>query len=111
MNEATNLDYEMIILGDFNESANNRKKKRENLLTTTIKQHGLQDIHKCLTTEKDVLDTWRSGEYSFRIDFIFLSEGVFEEIISHEILDIADFKTDHKALTIKIKIKEKLEKR
>ncbi|PKY34288.1 hypothetical protein RhiirB3_475964, partial [Rhizophagus irregularis] len=110
MNEATNLDYEMIILGDFNESANDRKKKREKPITTTIKQHGLQDIHECLTTEKDVLDTWRSGEYSSRIDFIFLSEGVLEEIISHEILDIADFKTDHRALTIKIKIKEKLEK-
>ncbi|PKY33931.1 DNase I-like protein [Rhizophagus irregularis] len=55
MNEATNLDYEMIILGDFNESANDRKKKREKPLTTTIKQHGLQDIHECLTTEKDKL--------------------------------------------------------
>ncbi|GET57582.1 exodeoxyribonuclease III [Rhizophagus irregularis DAOM 181602=DAOM 197198] len=76
MNEAINLEYEMIILGDFNESANDKKKKKKRPLTATIKQHGLQDVHECLTAEKDMLDTWRSGEYSSRIDFIFLSEGV-----------------------------------
>ncbi|PKY51901.1 hypothetical protein RhiirA4_469210 [Rhizophagus irregularis] len=108
MNEATNLDYEIIILGDFNESANTKKKKKKTPLTSTIIKHGLQDIHECLTAGKDMLNTWKSGEYSSRIDFIFLSEGLLEEIISHEILDIEDFETDHKALTIKFKVKEKI---
>ncbi|PKC16471.1 hypothetical protein RhiirA5_369839 [Rhizophagus irregularis] len=70
-----------------------------------IKNHGLQDVHKCLA-EKDMLDTWKSGKNSSRIDFIFTSEHILDSIISHEILDIEDFKTDHKALMIKFRIKE-----
>ncbi|PKY55305.1 hypothetical protein RhiirA4_503926 [Rhizophagus irregularis] len=106
MNEALNLDYEMVIIGDFNESTKNKKKQKP--LTNTIKNHGLQDIHESLTAAEDMLDTWKSGENSSRIDFIFASEGFQESIISHEILDIEDFETDHKALTVKIELKEKL---
>ncbi|PKC56955.1 hypothetical protein RhiirA1_473239 [Rhizophagus irregularis] len=70
-----------------------------------IKNHGLQDVHECLAG-KDMLDTWKSGKNSSRIDFIFTSEHILDSIISHEILDIEDFKTDHKALMIKFRIKE-----
>ncbi|EXX55430.1 hypothetical protein RirG_225530 [Rhizophagus irregularis DAOM 197198w] len=106
MNEAINLEYETIILGDFNESAKNKKKLKP--LTNIIKNHGLQDIHESLTAAEDKLDTWKSGDNSSRIDFIFASEGLQESIISHEILEIEDFDTDHKALTVKIELKEKL---
>ncbi|GBC47807.2 hypothetical protein GLOIN_2v29323 [Rhizophagus irregularis DAOM 181602=DAOM 197198] len=77
MNEAINLEYETIILGDFNESANNKKKLKP--LTNTIKNHGLQDIHESLTVAEDRLDTWKSGDNSSRIDFIFASEGFQEK--------------------------------
>ncbi|PKB94618.1 DNase I-like protein, partial [Rhizophagus irregularis] len=56
INEAIKLNQELIILGDFNESANNKKKSKP--LTQTIKRHGLEDVHECLTG-KDMLDTWK----------------------------------------------------
>uniref|UniRef100_U9T174 Endonuclease/exonuclease/phosphatase domain-containing protein n=1 Tax=Rhizophagus irregularis (strain DAOM 181602 / DAOM 197198 / MUCL 43194) TaxID=747089 RepID=U9T174_RHIID len=106
MNESLNLDYETVILGDFNESTKNKKKLKP--LINTIKKHGLQDIHESLTAAEDMLDTWKSGDNSSRIDFIFASESFNENIISHEIIDIEDFETDHKALTVKVELKEKL---
>ncbi|PKC02190.1 hypothetical protein RhiirA5_425607 [Rhizophagus irregularis] len=81
--------------------------KKQKPISTTIQNHDLQDVHECLAG-KDILDTWKSGETSSRIDYIFASEGILGKIISHEILEIEDFKTDHKALTIKFEIKEKL---
>jgi exonuclease III len=52
--------------------------------------------------------TWRSGENSSRIDYIFASEDIMEKIRSHEIIDVKDFDTDHKALTITFDIEEKI---
>ncbi|CAB4424719.1 unnamed protein product [Rhizophagus irregularis] len=106
INEAQKLNQELVILGDFNESANNKKKSKP--VTQTIKKHGLEDVHECLAG-KDMLDTWKSREHSSRIDYIFASEGILRQILSHEIIDIEDFKTDHKALTIKIELKESIE--
>ncbi|PKB93557.1 DNase I-like protein, partial [Rhizophagus irregularis] len=56
INDAQKLNQELIILGDFNESANNKKKSKP--LTQMIKRHGLEDVHECLTG-KDMLDTWK----------------------------------------------------
>ncbi|PKK57233.1 hypothetical protein RhiirC2_858297 [Rhizophagus irregularis] len=105
INEAQKLNQELLILGDFNESAN--KKIKSKPLIQVIKKHGLEDVHECLAG-KDILDTWKSGEYSSRIDYIFASENILGQISSHEILDIEDFETDHKALTINIELKESL---
>ncbi|PKY54223.1 hypothetical protein RhiirA4_426625 [Rhizophagus irregularis] len=103
--DAQILGHEIIILGDFNESAKNKKKRKT--LTTTIKNHDLQDVHECLAGN-DMLDTWKSGKNSSRIDFIFTSDHILDCITSHEVLEIEDFETDHKGLSIKISIKEKL---
>ncbi|PKY52578.1 hypothetical protein RhiirA4_470295 [Rhizophagus irregularis] len=103
INEAKKLNQELIILGDFNESANNKKKSKP--VTQTIKRNGLEDVQECLAG-KDILDTWKSGENSSRIDYIFASEGILGQILSHEIIDIEDFETDHKALAIKVELKE-----
>uniref|UniRef100_U9UUJ7 Endonuclease/exonuclease/phosphatase domain-containing protein n=1 Tax=Rhizophagus irregularis (strain DAOM 181602 / DAOM 197198 / MUCL 43194) TaxID=747089 RepID=U9UUJ7_RHIID len=105
INEAQKLNQELLILGDFNESTN--KKIKSKPLIQVIKKHGLEDVHECLAG-KDILDTWKSGEYSSRIDYIFASENILGQISSHEILDIEDFETDHKALTINIELKESL---
>ncbi|CAB4418814.1 unnamed protein product [Rhizophagus irregularis] len=48
--EAKQWDHELIILGDFNESTKNKKKKKP--LTNTLKNHGLQDVYECMTTGK-----------------------------------------------------------
>ncbi|PKB91850.1 hypothetical protein RhiirA5_447287, partial [Rhizophagus irregularis] len=50
-----------------------------------------------------------SRDHSSRIDYIFTSEGILGQILSHEVLDIEDFTTDHKALTIKIELKESID--
>ncbi|PKY29457.1 hypothetical protein RhiirB3_483703 [Rhizophagus irregularis] len=105
-NEAQKLNQELLILGDFNESMNNKKKSKP--LIQVIKKHGLEDVHECLAG-KDILDTWKSGEYSSRIDYIFTSESILGQISSHKILDIEDFETDHKALKINIDLKESLD--
>ncbi|PKY33556.1 hypothetical protein RhiirB3_452540, partial [Rhizophagus irregularis] len=90
----------------LNESAENKKKLKP--LIQTIKKHGLEDAHECLAGN-DKLYTWKNGDNSSRIDYIFMSEGILENTISHEILDIEDFDTDHRALTIKFELKENLE--
>lgn len=66
--EAYNLEQEMIILGDFNGA--NKSNRKNKLLTKCIKRHMLQDVHESLAG-KDVLDTWKRGELSSRIDYIF----------------------------------------
>ncbi|RGB33434.1 hypothetical protein C1646_669365 [Rhizophagus diaphanus] len=83
-----------------------RRKKKP--LTRIIQQQGLKDIQKYLAEGNDNLDTWKNGKYSSRIDYIFTSDDILEETLSNKILDINEFSTDHKALTITIKLKEKI---
>ena len=53
-----------------------------------------------------MLDTWKSGELSSRIDYIFLSENICDSIISHDVKSIEPEITDHKALIVKMKLEE-----
>jgi hypothetical protein len=105
MRQATILDQEIIIAGDFNESDKSISKKKP--LKNTIQDHGLYDIHKCLAG-KEVLDTWTNGTSSSRINYIFSSRDILEEMINHEVIDVENLGLDHKALTLKFKIKEKI---
>ncbi|PKK58091.1 hypothetical protein RhiirC2_823927, partial [Rhizophagus irregularis] len=103
--EAYKLDQDIIIMGDLNESASKATKKKQ--IIKNLYNHDLYDVHEVLVG-KETLDTWKSGELSSRIDYIFCNEDILKEIISHEVKDINVELTDHKALTLKFKIKDKI---
>jgi hypothetical protein len=86
--------------------SNNKQPKLKPLIRT-IKDHGLYDIHKCLAG-KEVLDTWTNRTASSRIDYIFSSKDILKDTINHEVMTIENLGLDHKALTLKFEIKEKI---
>ncbi|PKC71217.1 DNase I-like protein [Rhizophagus irregularis] len=92
--EAYRLEQHIIIMGDLNEAADKAIKFKK--LIGNIYNHDLYDVHEVLAG-KDIMDTWKSGELSSRIDYIFCNEDLLKEIISHEILEIEEKITDHKA--------------
>lgn len=106
MQEAYRKDQHIIVLGDFNENA--KYSRKEKYLITKLIEHDLYDLHETLAGE-DTLDTWKKGELSSRIDYIFCNEDLLKDIISHEVIDIDENITDHKALIIKFKVKDKLD--
>ncbi|GES80782.1 RNA-directed DNA polymerase from mobile element jockey-like [Rhizophagus clarus] len=105
--EAERLQQELIILGDFNEAdkATNRSNR---LITKCLHNLNLKDINRCIAGDK-VLDTWTNGFNSSRIDYIFTSDNILSNIIRHEVKKLENIQTDHKALTITIKLAEILE--
>lgn len=67
--EATRLDQDIIILGNFNESDKENGKKK--ILLNTLIKFDLQDIHACIAGN-DRIDTWKSSDNTTsRIDYIF----------------------------------------
>ncbi|PKC71879.1 hypothetical protein RhiirA1_453029 [Rhizophagus irregularis] len=46
------------------------------------------------------METWQDDDKTYFHNIVYL--------LDHEILDIEDFETDHKALTVKVELKEKI---
>ncbi|GES87658.1 hypothetical protein GLOIN_2v1824527 [Rhizophagus clarus] len=105
--EAERLQQELVILGDLNEEdkATNRSNR---LITKCLHNLNLKDINRCIAGD-EVLDTWTNGFNSSRIDYIFTSDNILSNIIRHEVKKLENIQTDHKALTITIKLTEILE--
>jgi hypothetical protein len=101
--EASRIDHEIIVMGDFNEAS--KKTMKQKPLIKNLQNHDLFDIHK-FYAGKEVLDTWKSGELSSRIDYIFFSKQLMDQMLKHEVMTPPDIATDHKALTVEIKLKE-----
>ncbi|PKK71591.1 hypothetical protein RhiirC2_778234 [Rhizophagus irregularis] len=103
--EAYKLDQDIIIMGDLNESASKAIKDKQ--IIKNLYNH--VNILQVLQDQPFLcVDTWKSGELSSRIDYIFCNEDILKEIISHEVKDIKEEITDHKALTLKFKIQDKI---
>ncbi|PKK61870.1 hypothetical protein RhiirC2_791195 [Rhizophagus irregularis] len=81
-----------IINNSFNED-----NSKGGTIIKNLYNHDLYDVHEVLVG-KETLDTWKSGELSSRIDYIFCNEDILKEILSYEVLDIKEELTDHKAL-------------
>ncbi|GBB86305.1 hypothetical protein RclHR1_12730002 [Rhizophagus clarus] len=105
--EAERLQQKLIILGNFNE-ADKATNKTNRLNTKCLHNLNLNDISSCLAGN-EVLDTWTNGFNSSRINYIFTSDNILSNIIRHEVKKLENIQTDHKALTITIKLAEVLD--
>ncbi|GBB96287.1 hypothetical protein RclHR1_02720002 [Rhizophagus clarus] len=105
--EAERIQQELIILGNFNE-ADKVTNRTNRLITKCLHNLNLNDISRCLAGD-EVLDTWTNGFNSSRIDYIFTSDNILSNIIRHEVKKLENIQTDHKALSITIKLAEALD--
>ncbi|GES91124.1 hypothetical protein GLOIN_2v1824527 [Rhizophagus clarus] len=105
--EAERLQQELIILGNFNE-ADKATNRMNRLITKCLHNLNLNDISRCLAGD-EVLDTWTNGFNSSRIDYIFTSDNILSNTIRHKVKKLENIQTDHKALTIMIKLAEVLD--
>ncbi|EXX62210.1 hypothetical protein RirG_051260 [Rhizophagus irregularis DAOM 197198w] len=104
INEGKNENLDVIVMGDFNERRQNKGKKNKNILLEMIDSHNMVDIHYFFNNE-DLIDTWTNRTISTRIDYIFVNSEMLQRIEEHEVLNVENkLLTDHKALTITIKI-------
>jgi endonuclease/exonuclease/phosphatase family metal-dependent hydrolase len=76
--DALKKDYEIIIMGDFNERENDKKQRSSGLIKKLLK-YELIDIHKFLFGN-ELKDTWSNGNTSSRIDYIFSSRNIVDNI-------------------------------
>ena len=110
-------DCHVIMGGDFNscltelDFLNRNKTKIELELTNVIQQNnnmcGLFDSYRELNTDPGY--TWNRGECYSRLDYIYVSETLKNQIRSSTINWSFD-KSDHAALKTSIKIKEEIKK-
>ncbi|GBC20468.2 Down syndrome cell adhesion molecule-like protein Dscam2 [Rhizophagus irregularis DAOM 181602=DAOM 197198] len=99
-----NENLDIIVMGDFNERRQNIGKKDKNNFLELIDSHNMVDIHTYFNNN-DLIDTWTNGTISTRIDYIFVNSEMLQRIDEHEVLNVENkLSTDHKALTITIKI-------
>lgn len=64
------------------------------------------DVHEYFNHD-EMIPTWTNNTVRYRIDYIFTSECLITKTLLHEILNVEDtLETDHKALTITLKLKE-----
>ncbi|CAB4388688.1 unnamed protein product [Rhizophagus irregularis] len=96
-------DQDIIVMRDFNES--DKHKDKDNKFVRMLKKSELIDVHKFFF-ENDVRTTWSNGNTSSRIDYIFSTENLMNNIIQHEVIQGVQIKTDHNILTIKISIND-----
>ncbi|PKB95603.1 DNase I-like protein [Rhizophagus irregularis] len=107
IDEAKIANLNVIVMGDFNE----RKINHDNVAKDTtfldmIEEYNLIDIHTKFNNGK-ALTTWSNGTISTTIDFIYMSHKLINKVEIHEVLNIEKaLDTDHKALTITIRIKD-----
>jgi hypothetical protein len=105
---ALSKNQEIIIMEDFNEREESKKQRSDGLIRKLLK-FDLVDIHKFLFGN-GLKDTWSNGNTSSRIDYIFSSRNIVDNIDQHEILDNTLIDSDHKILTMRFKVDEYLEK-
>ncbi|PKK61919.1 DNase I-like protein [Rhizophagus irregularis] len=96
-------EQDIIVMGDFNES--DKHKDKDNKFVRMLKKSELIDVHKFFF-ENDVRTTWSNGNTSSRIDYIFSTENLMNNIIQHEVIQGVQIKTDHNIITIKISIND-----
>ncbi|CAB4381122.1 unnamed protein product [Rhizophagus irregularis] len=96
-------EQDIIVMGDFNESDKNKDK--DNKFVRMLKKSELIDVHKFFF-ENDVRTTWSNGNTSSRIDYIFSTENLMNNIIQHEVIQGVQIKTDHNIMTFKISIND-----
>ncbi|CAG8734149.1 7657_t:CDS:2 [Rhizophagus irregularis] len=69
-----------------------------------LDDNNMIDIHLYFNNDEP-MDTWSNGNICTRIDYIFVNNELLNRIEEHEVLNIEErLMTDHKALTITIKI-------
>jgi exonuclease III len=110
-------DCHVILGGDFNscltelDYLNRNKTKCEIVLTKVIQQNnsmcGLLDSYRKLNSDPGY--TWSRGECYSRLDYIYVSDTLSDNIKSFTINWNFD-KSDHAALTISIRLKDEIKK-
>jgi hypothetical protein len=99
--QAYKKDNEIIVMGDLNETT--KMKKCEKRILTLLISSELIDIQKALFKD-NVKDTWTNGKASSRIDYIFCTSNLMDNLISFEIIDRNIIDSDHHALVIELKL-------
>ncbi|CAB4381990.1 unnamed protein product [Rhizophagus irregularis] len=107
INEAQILNLNLIVMGDFNErKVNQDNASKDTMFLDMLEEYNLIDIHTKFNNE-EALATWSNSTISTTIDFIYMSYKLINKVEIHEILNIEKvLDTDHKALTITLKIKD-----
>ncbi|CAB4474578.1 DNase I-like protein [Rhizophagus irregularis] len=107
IDEAQTLNLNLIVMGDFNERKENQDNaSKDTTFLDMLEEYNLIDIHTKFNNEK-ALATWSNGTISTMIDFIYMSYKLINKVEIHEILNIEKaLDTDHKALTIILRIKD-----
>ncbi|PKK73950.1 DNase I-like protein [Rhizophagus irregularis] len=107
IDEAQNSNMNLIVMGDFNErKVNQDNASKDTMFLDMIEEYNLIDIHTRFNNE-EALPTWSNGTISTTIDFIYMSYKLINKVEIHEILNIEKvLDTDHKALTITLRIKD-----
>lgn len=98
LNDAKNKKYYIILLGDFN-SSNELTSKSPAYKKEIFNLLHLNNIVDSLKKHGDTRNTWSSGNNSSRIDYIFLSQHLFNHCFYGQLLPVTkeEFTTDHKA--------------
>ncbi|CAB4380687.1 unnamed protein product [Rhizophagus irregularis] len=107
IDEAKILNMNLIVMGDFNErKVNQDNASKDTMFLDMLDEYNLIDIHTKFNNE-EALTTWSNGTISTTIDFIYMSYKLINKVEIHEILNIEKvLDTDHKALTITLRIKD-----
>ncbi|CAB4373414.1 unnamed protein product [Rhizophagus irregularis] len=107
IDEAQILNLNLIVMGDFNErKVNQDNASKDTMFLDILEEYNLIDIHTKFNNE-EALATWSNGMISTTIDFIYMSYKLINKVEIHEILNIEKvLDTDHKALTITLRIKD-----
>ncbi|CAB4399117.1 unnamed protein product [Rhizophagus irregularis] len=107
IDEAQILNLNLIVMSDFNErKVNQDNASKDTMFLDMLEEYNLIDIHTKFNNEK-ALATWSNGTISTTIDFIYMSYKLINKVEIHEILNIEKvLDTDHKALTITLRIKD-----
>ncbi|CAB4379505.1 unnamed protein product [Rhizophagus irregularis] len=107
IDEAQNSNMNLIVMGDFNErKVNQDNASKDTMFLDMIEEYNLIDIHTRFNNE-EALPTWSNGTISTTIDFIYMSYKLINKVEIHKILNIEKvLDTDHKALTITLRIKD-----
>ncbi|CAB4388186.1 unnamed protein product [Rhizophagus irregularis] len=107
IDEAQSLNQNLIVMGDFNErKVNQDNASKDTMFLDMLEEYNLIDIHTKFNSE-EALAIWSNGMISTTIDFIYMSYKLINKVEIHEILNIEKvLDTDHKALTITLRIKD-----
>ncbi|CAB4414369.1 unnamed protein product [Rhizophagus irregularis] len=105
---AKDKDLNIIIMGDFNELDKGMRNNKEYI--NVIEKYHYLDVHKILANNNTIY-TWSNGITSLRIDYVFTNDNLMDELIDHEIIKEDLINSDHKLLTIKVRIRYEKEQK